>query len=295
LRLTESFSADPDTIRVGEPLTRTLSIEALGLRGEQLPPVEPPAPAGARVYPDQAQTQSGRDGDRVVGIREERMAIVPTEPGELILPAIRIPWWDVEQQIQRVAEIPARRVAVLPAVSDAPSETPGVKPLGAEPNAAPGPGPLPGWRDHAALGFAGLWLVTLVAWWRTRRVVRVAPGKRRAPDPELPLRRTALKRACLRGDAETTNRALAAWAAHRWQGDAPSSLAQLGARLDDAALTTALGALDRALYAQAPGDWDGAPLWRALDALPATRRRRSVPRDSLAPLHPGQTGPEAAP
>ena len=51
--LTGEWPDEPPRLVAGEPVTWTLRLGATGLAGEQLPPIEPPAIEGVRVYPDQ--------------------------------------------------------------------------------------------------------------------------------------------------------------------------------------------------------------------------------------------------
>src|SRR5690606_7293482 len=49
------------------------------------------------------------------GKRVQGMALIPARPGEIELPPIRVRWWDVESDSEKVAELPARRLRVGPA------------------------------------------------------------------------------------------------------------------------------------------------------------------------------------
>ena len=93
----ETWSADTENIQMSEPLTRTVVMFAKGLRGEQLPELPVPDYGSVKTYPDKAQTNTGFDGTWIVGTREEKYALVPTQPGSVTVPGIRIPWWNIEK------------------------------------------------------------------------------------------------------------------------------------------------------------------------------------------------------
>ena len=85
--------SDNEKIHVGEPVTRTVILDAQGLEEHMLEePVWPEVPS-TRIYPDQPQGISRDDGEWVLGHKEFRYAVVPEEPGELVLPEIRLDWW----------------------------------------------------------------------------------------------------------------------------------------------------------------------------------------------------------
>ena len=109
----ESWSGDTENIKMSEPLTRTVVIYAKGLRGEQLPELPVPDYGSVKTYPDKAQTNTEFDGKWVVGTREEKYALVPTQPGPVTVPGIRIPWWNIEKARWETAELPSRTLTVL--------------------------------------------------------------------------------------------------------------------------------------------------------------------------------------
>jgi hypothetical protein len=107
--------APPQQVRVGEPLSLGLQLSAQGLLPAQLPELELPAIDGAAVYPDQASSRDRSSAEGLASERFRRFAIVPQRAGELQLPALRVPWWDVQSDRLRWAELEPHSVEVLPA------------------------------------------------------------------------------------------------------------------------------------------------------------------------------------
>ncbi len=108
----ERWSGDTKNIQMSEPLTRTVMMFAKGLRGEQLPELSEPNLVSVKTYPDKAQIKTEFDGTWVVGTREEKYALVPTKPGSVRVPGIRIPWWNIERKKWETAELPSRTLIV---------------------------------------------------------------------------------------------------------------------------------------------------------------------------------------
>ncbi len=292
LRINESWTQDPPQFRVGEPITRTLRIEALGLSGEQLPQMPQENVDGVRSYPDQSETNTGRDGTRVVGVREERVALVPGRAGQLTLPEISLPWWDVEDNTERVAVVPARIIEVLPAKSvvvTAPENPVADNKLTHQSTtdvvAATKDMPA-GWWPIISAVFALLWLSTLFYIWRSRRAPASDVNQKNAP-VELRVAKNAIKTACFNNDARATKNALLSWAMIRWPQQETRGLTGIGARFGQEALTRELENLNRVLYS--PGvrdDWSGEALWRVfVDAEKAPVTIKSV-NNVLPPLYP---------
>ena len=171
-RLTQQISSS-DTLRVGEPVTRTIIVDAVGLEENMI--VEPswPGIANARIYPDQPQGITRDDGRWVLGHKEFRYAVVPEQEGELVLPELTVNWWDTAFHQQRTSVLPAHTLLVQPsALVPQPAPATAVPAPGASelPQLRPGQGPgeWAYWRWLTLL-FAGLWLLTLLIAWRMRK------------------------------------------------------------------------------------------------------------------------------
>ncbi len=171
--LSEEWSNDGESIRVGDPLTRTLTLTAQGLTAAQLPELTQRSPAGVNTYPDKAELTTEDDGKKsVIGHRLQKIAYIPTTPGLLELPEVVVEWWNTENDRLERRVLPARRLQVLPgAVTTKPAATkPSTPPL---PTSVAAPPQVAEFADTAgqlwpliAAGFALAWLVTLWLWWR---------------------------------------------------------------------------------------------------------------------------------
>ena len=156
--------SDGDSLRVGEPVTRTVIVDAVGLEEHMLEEPVWPDIADARIYPDQPQGISRDNGQWVLGHREFRNAVVPETAGELRLPEVRLQWWDTVNNRQREAVLPEHVVTVLPSQVAISNPTPNPSESGQNgyiSETTVQNGSVNRWRLLAAV-FAVLWLVTLV-------------------------------------------------------------------------------------------------------------------------------------
>lgn len=99
---------------VGTAFTRTIHTQAQGLSAEQLPDINTQA-NGFKVYAEKPTFDNKAAQQGNIGTREDRMAIIPTQAGKLVLPAIHIPWYDVNTNQWREAVLPESTIEVLPA------------------------------------------------------------------------------------------------------------------------------------------------------------------------------------
>jgi hypothetical protein len=301
VEISDEWIPSSPRFQVGEPVTRVLTVTARGATAAQLPPLVLDPPEGAQIYPGQTRAEDLPGVGAPVGIRGLEVALVPTRPGPLILPEVRIPWWDTLAERERVAIVPARTldVAAAPAgtagdgsarpfasAAEPASEDAAAVPDRVESDAeARESGPWPSMAEDwvrraiagpiglgvAALGLIGLgWLAALVWLKRGSRAREAAHRVENRPSPQaLREARRRVEQACLESDARGARMALLDWGRVRWAGQAPAGLGALARRLADAAAGETLAQLDQALYAGtaragAGAPWDGVGAWQAL-------------------------------
>jgi len=296
--LEESWQPDNAPLHVGDPITRHLHLSALGLTASQLPDLSllMPLPDGLRAYPDQAKLNTGVQGDGVVGTRDQDVALIASRSGRYQIPALHLYWWDTTRNQQREVELPARTLYVLPGSGGVAAATAPAGPASGTPLLPAGPskpvaeqaGAVGGasWRwTSLALGI--LWLVTLVAWWFSRRHrQRTGPAVSTpaSPTPSASAARKAFRQACHDNDPLAARRHLLEWARAAWPHDPPLGLQALAGRLGDAELGLLLKQLDRVCYAG--GAWQGGPLVEKMKFLDENAKDLSPSAPELATLYP---------
>ncbi len=113
-----------DNFVAGEPVTRIVTLTALGVVEEQLPDIPEFYPPNFKLYPDQSNTTTVEKDQSLISQRQTSLAIIPTQPGDFVLPEITIPWFNTLTQKTEYATIPARSITVAPATgSNNPSNT----------------------------------------------------------------------------------------------------------------------------------------------------------------------------
>ena len=114
VNLGEEWQPSDDTIEVGTPITRTITLTALGVTKEQLPDIEMPTINGIRSYPDQKDNNNAVRNGRVVSQQTASYALLPQTPGTYTLPEIKLPWFNTKINRISFATLPARKITVTP-------------------------------------------------------------------------------------------------------------------------------------------------------------------------------------
>lgn len=302
LSLMESWSKDLDEIHVGDAITRTITITADGLASAQLPGISAPKLQSANVYPDQSKTEDTPTEDGVIGQRLDAIAIIPTQPGQLTLPAVRYSWFDTVDNEERVAELPTRTINILPSDSQLPI-TPSVpaaapaNPTNAEseakcPPAEPVALPVSGdpwtlWHMLTGL-FALLWLITLALWFRRRRIPTVTDSITQQTDViDESNAFKILTEACQQKNANEVKLALVDWCQCRFQDRSLKTIGQCLDSLGSETLRRHIRQIDIALYSSQKTNVPFAEILRECRVLKKTTQPATGKREtSLPALYP---------
>ncbi len=237
----------PETLRIGEPVTIAAELSAEGVTAEQLPELSMPSLDGAQIYPDQETAQTQDLPNTTKAVRTRKFALVPTRAGMLELPQRTVAWWNVNTGKAQRVTLPARQFKVL-AASGTAADSPSPTQAAASPETANLNAPMSGnlrlWQT-AAIAFALLWLLTLMAWKRAPRAVSTPSKGEETPSPAKSKPgawRNELQHALARDDLSAARAALLR------SVPGVSGLWELAEKLADTQQRDALIALERALY-----------------------------------------------
>jgi hypothetical protein len=297
LTLNESWSANLDQLKVGEPVTRTLIITADGLTGGQIAPIENTAVDGLTFYPDQAQTKDTKSPQGVQGSRVETVAIIPTHGGDFTLPAVKIEWWNNKTQSMETTTLPEKRLHALGATPAAQPNTETQASLASEVTTtntvAPLATPLPNSTNTllwvATIFFMLLSTTLLFYVWRlNKRMKQWQVALQEANETELQNEKNiwnVLRKAAEQKDAYVLRRAVIDWGKLQWPGDDINSLDDISILAKKEDLSRALQQLDELLYSNhTSGDWSPEALLKLLNIC-RKEKKTGKKTSALKPLY----------
>lgn len=289
----QEWSADFEQMKVGEPITRTLTLQVKGATVSSLPELGGgKVDAQLKTYPDQPVLKEQKSRDGIIAFREEKVAIIPSKAGSYVLPAIKITWFNTQTNKMEVAKIPETTITVMAGegVSTAPA------PVTPVPSAAEANKPItdippvvqtvstaepatPIWLWVSLLLASG-WAITLF-YFLTKRPPATTPVVT-DNEGELSLKASInqLKKACADNNALAAKNALLAW------GKVKLSATSLGAIADasDARLRDEILQLNQVLYAKDAPAWSGKKLFQAFVENKARAKITATTGGELEPL-----------
>lgn len=121
LSLEQQIEGETD-LETGGAIVRVITARINGTTPILIPALTPSAETGAlRAYPDDPVIADKEDRGVLSGSRTERVTYVATAPGEAVLPAIKLQWFNLDSNSLETASIPETRVNITGTALDAAS------------------------------------------------------------------------------------------------------------------------------------------------------------------------------
>ena len=299
LTIEQAIQRSSDQLKAGDAVTRVITIKAEGTPAMLLPPTAFPAIDGLAVYPAQPSLQDKTDGrsDVMSASRVDSATYMLEKPGDYLLPAIDVRWWNPADGRIETAHLDA--VALQVAGNPAAQGTAAVNVGGARQS-------LNSFfdfvADHWLLTLIAVAILALLGWFAPRLARTIALRRQQRREAWLQSESyffDRLRHAARRGDARAAYFALLDWL-QRFEPTAPlHTVEALKAAARDPALDRQISSIERELFApdRNGAAWSPHQLLRRVSAARRGLRRQAVggARASLPrQLNPTQGQPAAA-
>ena len=324
VEVSEDLTPPRKSIALGDAVTRTVTVMAFGIRDSQIPDPVFVDGTGYKQYPGKTDSKNLFDNNGIVGVKTRQIVFMPTAAGTVVLPSMEIPWFDLKTGKTKKAVLPSRTITVTDKNAEAQSSVSGQSSPSASQKENVGPKPrteqkddkpddlsakasekaperenavkLPEkfvsqapWRLFVAGLLAGgaavafLWL--LARFLILRKVEKgLRPVSLQKTDSEDV---SSVRKACEKGNAGAVKEALLKWGRRHWPEKPPLTVGELAGRMNSPALSEKADALNKALYGESDGEWNGNDLWLAFkEALDNEKKARENEKIPVPPLYP---------
>jgi hypothetical protein len=287
IKLHEEWSADLQMLKVGEPVTRTITIAAEGLAAVQLPEIDIAEIDGLKLYPDKAVEENRQDASAgLIGLKQIKIALIPGRAGDFTLPEVKLKWWNTKTQRNEIATLPATTLSVsgAPATAIPTPETPAENtpdtissPLVTENKDIRSVNTTTGdttYWQWLSLILAMGWIFTIILYLKKSpspdKASSDAAAGRKNAGATIRSASSSVEKAARRSDAHETRDALITWAQIRYQDNSITNLSQISSRCSSQ-LAKTIRDLNQSLYRGDDVQWHGKQL------LTAFREEKSRP------------------
>lgn len=289
VRIEQSWSDNSNTLTAGEPITRTITISALGLSAAQIQPLPSLQNNQLKLYPDQPTLEDKQTNRGILGVRTESVAIVPNQAGQITIPAIEIEWWDTVNNRMQTSRLPSKTFNVVAGntVNPITNKQPTINPPAVINSGNKGEIPA---ITRWSLGLNALLIALLVAlfYWRKKPI---AVKQRVETEPAITAKQLLKKIEKLAADnrlAEMRDSILH-WGAEVFSQQPPRSLNQLADLMANSELKQQFNQLDQSLFKADSGKdakVDCQSIIKALRQFVPVKTPNHSARKELKPLYP---------
>lgn len=288
LVITQKFDKPLDHLKVGDTLTRTVTITASKLRAMLIPPTEFEEQDGIIVYSKQPSVDDIKTdrGEFVQGRRIDTVTYLIRKDGNYTLPPIEIQWWNLDRRKVQTADLPAIHFNAVPNPGYNPELPPEPEPVA--PTGAPKPNRF---KHYVRLGeVTAISLVTLLlalwAWFHvgTRLVKRWKVSRQVYGTSEAAFF-VKLKKASKAGHAKEAYSLLLGWLTRFCPG---IGLEQFLSNSQDSELTREVESLGSILYGPGTVAWSGERMIKRLERVRSERHHELRLKAALPPLNPAR-------
>jgi hypothetical protein len=279
----QTWQPEPKKARVGDGFTRTVTLTAPDVPGMVFPPLPLAKVDGLAMYPKPPVVQDQVERGDFTGKRIETVTYICERPGQFTLPALVIPWWDLENQKLMQVTLPSVTLEVEPGpTSSVDAAAPSAEAAGRQ---------WLWWTVGAVMLLAAAATVSwckreaLLAAWERRQALRQASEAGYF---------ARLLDACRASNAKAAYNALLRWLDCTHDGADSATIGDFLGRHPDADLRRHVEALQESILGRTT-DWNGAALAAALRRARRSHLRRRMTADEarLPALNPH--GPPTSP
>ncbi len=283
LTLHQEWQPNDNKFKVGEPITRTITLTAAGLAKAQLPKITMTAPTGLKVYPDQAELHSNLSKERLVSQKKQNFALVASQAGQYVLPKITIAWWNTVTNKYQQAVLAEQTITILPN-DDASKQFPTLHKSNEDekivasaqqtpPIAVNPPSIIIKQDSKLQWLFLTLWLLTLLAWLSHIIYLKRNQRVKANNDKKVPVNNhyLALMAACKQSNAEQALTLIVPWINNLNPQLAISTLSEAITIVNNSAFTQAINEVQQHLYGKNANThtWQGKALLSAVQNINA--------------------------
>ena len=279
------FSPARPQFKVGEAVSRTIYLKAVGVIDSQLPEIRFAETKGVKQYPEKPETQMKVEQGKVISLEKITNVYIPTAEGEFELAPIEVNWFDIKTGQMQKASLPAMKVNVLPgesstpvAVSPSPAQTAALPQQVSENAAAAAP-----FSNTAVIGL----LLSAFALGIGVCALLMLLFRRRHYHDDTPVIHNYYRYVVTQAKArnlKAVRDGLLGWAAKRY-GQEFTSLQQIANVNKISEFGCELEKLSEALYAQGTQDWNAASFIKAFTKADKQKVNKGTKDDILPKLY----------
>lgn len=275
--------------KVGEAVSRTIYLKAVGVAENQLPDIRFAQTPDLKQYPDKAISSSGLENGQVVAVKKVTNVYIPTTSGAQTIPEIALDWFNVQTNQMERAVLPAVNIEVIPSAG-----LPAAQPQAAQSSlpqtsqaVAPKSSPMEDFSDMSIPGgnsnltyviAIAAFLVGIIFSW-------LIFGRRRPHADEIKDYDKYIIKSLKHKDYRALRDGLVAWGRERWHNDKITNLKEVAKAAQDKEFGAYLDELGALLYAQTPQPFNEKGFLKSFEKVRKSKIKSAKEEQPLPKLY----------
>ena len=281
VRLYAEWNPKQPTFKVGEAVSRTIYLKAVGVLESQLPDVDFVEANGLRQYPEKPEAQNGIEHGQVVGVKKITNVYIPDKSGNITVPEVSVNWFNVKTGKMERAVLPAVNINVEAGNQIEPQKTIPAEPVVNEPEQIAAPqaekqDPMPmsaenrptsnPWNIYTLL--LAFVMGMLISWFLFRRPAKSVNGETK---PNLKEAHKEVIRAAKENNFRALRDALLIWAQQKFKNQRINNLNDVIKAVNSKDFEKQAEIITAELYGSGGKDWNADAFIKIFEKADAKR------------------------
>lgn len=274
VKLSESYAdTGTKTYMVGDTIIRHIKLEAVGMVAQLLPKLTFNSNEYYNVYASKPQIENNLVNGKIVASANYKVTYLLTKAHDrlptkfnTILPAINIPWYNINTKSNQQASLPERQIYVTPNTAKQAKNVEEVRQ------------PTPRKFRFSSVAWFGLVfaVITLIS-------IYIVRGRRKKPvEKKINSLVAKIQKACKRNDPIAARQAILVFARQQWPNQKIFNLNNIPIKNHE--FKAEIKILTQAIFAKDSTTWNGQKFWKVFMQLKFNKSRK-LPKTNLPPIY----------
>lgn len=300
VNLNLSLNSSEQKFKVNEAIEVVLEIKASGLAAALLPDITLPDIPNTRVYPSKSEKTNGLDEKGIVGKITKTFVLIPQKSGKFTIPAISVDWWNLTKQTSETSGAKQQEFVVESDTANVnqdsrivnndgkgSTEHPATKPEGMQKRE-----PISEKNDFHSQKIIILvttvisFLIVFTCFILYKREKNPLQSETQQDTVHDSFKFLEKELNAPEPNSKKIAENLLAWARKYFKNDSIFNVSQIGELLGNKELTSELHELNKSVYSQDEGNFDGQLLLKALKEAISDKKQREKEVKPVPDLYP---------
>lgn len=270
--LNEEYEDLKTKYNAGDTIIRNITLKASGMVAQLLPKLSFANTANYNIYADKPHIENTLIDGKIIAIATYKITYLLTKEANAEIPAIKIPWYNINSKKEYFASLPAKAILTNPSATIGASAAPNKIILNAEPQSKTQP-------TSPSILYIFIFLIMIVVITTIIFKFKIKSNLKPSLNPSL----NNILKACKAHDPGNARQAILAFARQEWPELKILNLNNIP--IDNEDFKQEIKILTAALYGKGQSfSWDGTKLWQFFSKLKIKKPRYKT-KKSLPPIY----------